>query len=79
MFRERGRFAFQGGLQRGIIGLSVSPKKRAGIRTDGLSEETRPPLQVSIRCGVHSGPVQVGNMGFHSRLKYGVMGASDVS
>eukprot|EP00439_Symbiodinium_sp_Y106_P067709 s1918_g11.t1 len=31
--------------------------------------------EVSIRCGVHSGPVQVGNMGFHSRLKYGVMGS----
>ncbi|CAE7789244.1 cya1 [Symbiodinium sp. KB8] len=31
--------------------------------------------EVSIRCGVHSGTVQVGNMGFHSRLKCGVMGA----
>ena len=34
-------------------------------------------MQVSIRCGVHSGLVQVGNMGFHSRLKYGVMGTWD--
>lgn len=38
-----------------------------------------PPLpQVSIRCGVHTGSVLVGNMGFdlglHSRMKYGIVG-----
>jgi len=30
--------------------------------------------QVSIRCGMHTGEVLVGNMGFHSRMKYGVVG-----
>lgn len=29
---------------------------------------------VHIRCGVHTGRVLVGNMGFHSRMKYGVVG-----
>jgi len=30
--------------------------------------------KVSIRCGVHTGEVLVGNMGFHSRMKYGIVG-----
>ncbi|CAJ1350173.1 unnamed protein product [Effrenium voratum] len=30
--------------------------------------------QVNIRCGVHTGEVLVGNMGFHSRIKYGTTG-----
>merc|ERR1719491_1690081 len=30
--------------------------------------------EVKIRCGVHSGYVLVGNMGFQSRIKYGVVG-----
>jgi adenylate cyclase len=30
--------------------------------------------QVSIRCGVHTGRVLVGNMGFESRMKYGIVG-----
>jgi len=30
--------------------------------------------QVSIRCGVHTGKVLVGNMGFQQRMKYGVVG-----
>merc|ERR1712137_797266 len=30
--------------------------------------------QVGIRCGVHTGRVLVGNMGFQSRMKYGVVG-----
>jgi len=30
--------------------------------------------EVHIRCGVHTGDVLVGNMGFHSRMKYGVVG-----
>jgi len=30
--------------------------------------------EVNIRCGVHTGDVLVGNMGFHSRMKYGVVG-----
>eukprot|EP00929_Paragymnodinium_shiwhaense_P039306 TRINITY_DN20667_c0_g3_i1.p1 TRINITY_DN20667_c0_g3~~TRINITY_DN20667_c0_g3_i1.p1 ORF type:complete len:1077 (+),score=235.23 TRINITY_DN20667_c0_g3_i1:134-3364(+) len=29
---------------------------------------------VSIRCGVHTGTVLVGNMGFRTRIKYGVIG-----
>eukprot|EP00933_Yihiella_yeosuensis_P013793 TRINITY_DN12618_c0_g1_i1.p1 TRINITY_DN12618_c0_g1~~TRINITY_DN12618_c0_g1_i1.p1 ORF type:complete len:668 (+),score=145.10 TRINITY_DN12618_c0_g1_i1:193-2004(+) len=29
---------------------------------------------VGIRCGIHTGKVLVGNMGFHSRMKYGVVG-----
>eukprot|EP00811_Abedinium_folium_P028303 NODE_436_length_3053_cov_33.945318.p1 GENE.NODE_436_length_3053_cov_33.945318~~NODE_436_length_3053_cov_33.945318.p1 ORF type:complete len:804 (-),score=181.12 NODE_436_length_3053_cov_33.945318:640-2910(-) len=31
--------------------------------------------QVDIRCGVHTGTVLVGNMGMHSRMKYGIVGA----
>merc|ERR1712137_1469556 len=30
--------------------------------------------EVSIRCGVHTGRVLVGNMGFDARLKYGIVG-----
>jgi len=30
--------------------------------------------EVQIRCGVHTGEVLIGNMGFHSRIKYGVVG-----
>jgi len=30
--------------------------------------------EVSIRCGVHTGRVLVGNMGIHSRMKYGIVG-----
>ena len=30
--------------------------------------------EISIRCGVHTGKVLVGNMGFQSRMKYGVVG-----
>jgi len=30
--------------------------------------------EISIRCGVHTGRVLIGNMGFHSRLKYGIIG-----
>ncbi|CAJ1345718.1 unnamed protein product [Effrenium voratum] len=30
--------------------------------------------EVSIRCGIHTGRVLVGNMGFHSRMKYGIVG-----
>merc|ERR1719413_196862 len=30
--------------------------------------------EVSIRCGVHTGKVLVGNMGFQSRMKYGIVG-----
>jgi len=30
--------------------------------------------EVSIRCGVHTGRVLIGNMGFQSRMKYGVVG-----
>jgi len=29
---------------------------------------------ISIRCGVHTGDVLVGNMGFQSRMKYGIVG-----
>lgn len=30
--------------------------------------------EISIRCGVHTGKVLVGNLGFHSRMKYGIVG-----
>jgi len=30
--------------------------------------------EVKIRCGLHTGRVLVGNMGFHSRMKYGIVG-----
>merc|ERR1740117_1272646 len=29
---------------------------------------------VGVRCGVHTGTVLVGNMGFASRMKYGIVG-----
>eukprot|EP00444_Apocalathium_aciculiferum_P016083 CAMPEP_0183452840 /NCGR_PEP_ID=MMETSP0370-20130417/119174_1 /TAXON_ID=268820 /ORGANISM="Peridinium aciculiferum, Strain PAER-2" /LENGTH=413 /DNA_ID=CAMNT_0025644169 /DNA_START=45 /DNA_END=1286 /DNA_ORIENTATION=+ len=31
--------------------------------------------EIRIRCGVHTGRVMIGNMGFQSRMKYGVVGA----
>lgn len=30
--------------------------------------------EIKIRCGVHTGQVLVGNMGFRSRMKYGIVG-----
>jgi len=30
--------------------------------------------EVKVRCGIHTGRVLVGNMGFKSRLKYGIVG-----
>jgi len=30
--------------------------------------------EVNIRCGIHTGNVLVGNMGFSSRMKYGIVG-----
>merc|ERR1719487_2125104 len=30
--------------------------------------------EVKIRCGVHTGKVLVGNMGFQTRMKYGIVG-----
>lgn len=30
--------------------------------------------EINIRCGVHTGRVLIGNMGFRSRMKYGVVG-----
>merc|ERR1712232_869942 len=30
--------------------------------------------EVKIRCGIHTGRVLVGKMGFHSRMKYGIVG-----
>eukprot|EP00930_Biecheleria_cincta_P048159 TRINITY_DN33507_c0_g1_i1.p1 TRINITY_DN33507_c0_g1~~TRINITY_DN33507_c0_g1_i1.p1 ORF type:complete len:1061 (+),score=231.77 TRINITY_DN33507_c0_g1_i1:53-3184(+) len=30
--------------------------------------------KVAVRCGVHTGKVLVGNMGFQSRMKYGIVG-----
>merc|ERR1712046_505552 len=30
--------------------------------------------EVKVRCGVHTGRVLVGNMGFQSRMKYGIVG-----
>merc|ERR1712137_1345590 len=39
------------------------------------SVSQNPPLpEVNIRCGIHTGPCLVGNMGFQSRIKYGVVG-----
>lgn len=47
--------------------LGALAKINQWSQTKGLPE-------VSIRCGIHTGPVLVGNMGFHSRMKYGVVG-----
>lgn len=30
--------------------------------------------EVSIRCGIHTGPVLIGNMGYTNRMKYGIVG-----
>jgi len=39
------------------------------------SVQQSPPLpEVGIRCGIHTGTCLVGNMGFQSRIKYGVVG-----
>lgn len=44
-------------------------------RINDWSEKKDPPLpRVEIRCGVHTGKVLVGNMGFDSRMKYGIVG-----
>lgn len=48
-------------MQRGVQRINQWSKKK------GLPH-------VSIRCGIHSGWVSVGNLGFHSRLKFGVIG-----
>jgi adenylate cyclase len=42
-------------------------------RMNEWSKEKHLP-EVNIRCGVHTGRVLVGNMGFHSRMKYGIVG-----
>jgi len=53
---------------------------RAAVRmVDSLSDMNRWLAEkglpeVSIRCGVHTGHALVGNMGFHSRMKYGIVG-----
>jgi hypothetical protein len=56
------------------------------VHQAGYSHPTVGPLskksllrKVSIRCGIHSGWVSVGNLGFHSRLKFGVIGLSAMS
>ena len=35
---------------------------------------TDPSFSKISRCGIHTGRVLVGNMGFHSRMKYGIVG-----
>ena len=35
---------------------------------------TGPSFSKISRCGIHTGRVLVGNMGFHSRMKYGIVG-----
>lgn len=47
--------------------LAALKKLNAWSRTKNLPE-------VNIRCGVHTGEVLVGNMGFQTRIKYGVVG-----
>lgn len=44
-------------------------------RINKWSVKQHPPLpEVGIRCGIHTGTCLVGNMGFASRIKYGVVG-----
>jgi len=44
-------------------------------RINKWSVKQSPPLpEVGIRCGIHTGTCLVGNMGFASRIKYGVVG-----
>jgi class 3 adenylate cyclase len=44
-------------------------------RINKWSVKQNPPLpEVGIRCGIHTGTCLVGNMGFASRIKYGVVG-----
>lgn len=47
--------------------LSALRKMKDWSRAKGLPE-------VDIRCGIHTGRVLVGNMGFHSRMKFGIVG-----
>eukprot|EP00927_Polykrikos_kofoidii_P074554 TRINITY_DN7055_c0_g1_i4.p1 TRINITY_DN7055_c0_g1~~TRINITY_DN7055_c0_g1_i4.p1 ORF type:complete len:1180 (-),score=200.87 TRINITY_DN7055_c0_g1_i4:76-3615(-) len=44
-------------------------------RINATSMTANPPLpNIHIRCGIHTGKMLVGNMGFASRLKYGIVG-----
>lgn len=53
---------------------------RATLRMQGALKRinewsTRQGLpEINIRCGIHTGDVLVGNMGFRSRMKYGIVG-----
>merc|ERR1740116_84402 len=57
-----------------LAGVKASLRMFTALhRMNQWSKERNLP-EVDIRCGVHTGRVLVGNMGFHSRMKYGIVG-----
>jgi len=55
-------------------GVEAAVRMLAALRTMNEWFVARNLPQVAIRCGVHTGMVLVGNMGFESRMKYGAVG-----
>jgi len=57
---------------------AVKSTMRMLLALEKLNEWSTSPARglpvVKIRCGVHTGPMLVGNMGFKSRMKYGIVG-----
>lgn len=48
---------------------------KALAKINAWAATRNPPLpSISVRCGVHTGLVLVGNMGFQARMKYGIVG-----
>jgi len=56
--------------------VKAAMKMLEGVRRINTwsARQDHPLPEVSIRCGLHSGNVMVGNMGFKQRIKYGVVG-----
>jgi len=54
--------------------VKAALKMLACLRKINQWSASRDMPEVNIRCGVHTGNVLVGNMGFQSRIKYGVVG-----
>ena len=57
-----------------ITAVEAALRMLAALRRikDWCAEKGLP--EVNIRCGIHTGNVLVGNMGFRSRMKYGIVG-----
>merc|ERR1719163_1043978 len=55
-------------------GVKAALRMLAAVKRINEWSATKQLPEVGIRCGVHTGNVLVGNMGFHSRMKYGIVG-----